>query len=102
MTTSSDSGRCFAASSENIRAISLNVSQSLFACHGGEIAGLNGWINGCISVLLMSNFSYQVAVGKTISENKPELVMRKSILTNKSVFPSGGTSSVCTSLGLQE
>src|SRR5690606_39047101 len=68
------------------------VSQSLFACQGGDIAALNGWMNGCMSVLLRSYFSYHVAAGNTISENNPELVMRKSIAINRSVFPSGAFS----------
>src|SRR5690625_3021040 len=50
----------------------------------------------------MSNFSYQVAAGRTMSENSPELVIRKSMLTSKSVFPSGGTSVTFTSSGCQE
>src|SRR5690606_35984132 len=91
-----------AASCENVCAISRNASQSLLLSHGGETAALNGWMNGCRSVLLISNFSYQVAAGSTISENRPELVMRKSMLTNRSVFPSGGCSSTCTSCGCHE
>jgi hypothetical protein len=51
-----------------LRAIRLNASQSLFASHGGGIAALNGWTNGCRSVLEMSCFSYQVAAGSTTSE----------------------------------
>src|SRR5690606_38507404 len=102
MSSSSVFGKCSFASSENTLAISRNVSQSVFAFHGGLIAALNGWIKGCISVLLISYFSYHVAAGRTISENRPELVIRKSILTNKSVFPSGGVSEMCTISGCQE
>src|SRR5699024_5862919 len=99
---SSLSGRCSSASSENVFAISLKIFQSLFACHGGDIAALNGCTKGCKSVLLKSNFSYHVAVGKTISENKPELVILKSTLTNKSVFPLGASSGTLTSSGCQD
>src|SRR5699024_1109386 len=70
----------------------LKASQSLLVSQGGVIAWLNGWTNGCISVELKSFFSYQVAAGNTISENNPELVIRKSILINKSTLPSAGVS----------
>ncbi|KYC60717.1 hypothetical protein B4098_1739 [Heyndrickxia coagulans] len=102
MTRSSHAGKCSFASSENVLPISLNASQSLFDSHGGEIAALNGWTNGCMSVLERSNFSYHVAAGKTISENRPELVIRKSMLTNKSAFPRGGSPSVLIVSGCHE
>src|SRR5699024_12201612 len=102
MTTSSVLGKCFSACSENTLLISLKVAQSLFACHGGDIAALKGWTNGCISVDDRSNFSYHVAAGRTISENSPELVIRKSMATNKSAFPCGGSPSAFTFSRCQE
>ena len=45
----------------------FHVSQSDFVCHGGAIAGLNEWTNGCMSVVFRSCFSYQVAAGSTTS-----------------------------------
>ena len=59
--------RCVAASRENSSAISVNASKSVRASHGGAIAGLNECTNGCMSVVEMSCFSYQVAAGSTIS-----------------------------------
>lgn len=41
-------------------------------CHGGGIAGLKACTNGCMSVLDRSYFSYQVAAGRTTSENRVE------------------------------
>ena len=40
------------------------ASKSLFASHGGSIAGVNAWTNGCMSVEDRSCFSYQVAAGQ--------------------------------------
>src|SRR5699024_1155852 len=102
VTSSSVAGRCSSASSENTLLISRNVFQSLFASHGGEMAALNGWTNGCRSVLLISFFSYHVAAGSTMSENRPELVIRKSTLTSKSAFPTGASLSVLTVSGCHE
>src|SRR5699024_629338 len=56
------------ASSENCLAIAFHASQSVRDCHGGEIAGLKEWMNGCMSVVLMSCFSYHVAAGSTTSD----------------------------------
>ena len=80
-------GKYFFASSEKRFASFLNVSQSDRLSHGVAMAGLNGWINGCMSVLLISYFSYHVAAGRTMSEYNPVPCMRKSILTNRSSFP---------------
>src|SRR5690606_8247547 len=82
-------GKYFFASSEKRFASFLNVSQSDRLSHGVAMAGLNGWINGCMSVLLISYFSYHVAAGRTMSEYNPVPCMRKSILTNRSSFPAG-------------
>ena len=60
--------RCVAASRENSSPISRNASKSVLVSHGGAIAGLNECTNGCMSVVEMSCFSYQVAAGSTTSE----------------------------------
>ena len=44
----------------------MNASKSVRASHGGEMAGLNECTNGCMSVVEMSCFSYQVAAGSTM------------------------------------
>src|SRR5699024_6710194 len=95
-------GKCFSASSENTLLISRKEFQSLFACHGGDIAALNGCTNGCMSVVDKSYFSYHVAAGSTISEIIPELVIRKSSATSKSAFPFGGSPSTFTVSGCHE
>ena len=40
------------------------MSQSLLDCHTGSTACDSGWMNGCMSEVLRSFFSYQVAVGQ--------------------------------------
>ncbi len=50
------------------RPVSLNISQSLFDSQQGGTAADKGWMKECMSVLFRSSFSYQVAVGRTISE----------------------------------
>src|SRR5699024_4934077 len=75
------------------------TSQSDFASHGVAIAGLNGWTKGCMSVLLKSLFSYQVAAGRMISEYSDVPDMRKSTLTSKSNLPSAASSLQVTSSG---
>src|SRR5690625_6501923 len=60
------------AREENSLAIAFHASQSVFDCHGGAIAGLKEWMNGCMSVVLMSCFSYQVAAGSTTSDRMVE------------------------------
>src|SRR6478609_2689935 len=74
-TTSRRVPRWSTASSENFFAIAFHASQSVLDCQGGEIAGLNECTNGCMSVVLMSCFSYQVAAGSTTSENSVELAL---------------------------
>ena len=56
------------ATSENFRAMPLKISQSLRVSHTGSIAADSGWMKGCMSDVLRSFFSYQVAVGSTMSE----------------------------------
>ena len=72
------------ASSEKTRAIRPNASQSDFASHGGGTAWLNACTKGCRSVVERSNFSYQVAAGRTTSENRAFEVIRKSIVVSRS------------------
>ena len=91
-TTSRRVPRWSTASSENFLATAFQASQSVFDCHGGEMAGLNECTNGCMSVVLMSCFSYQVAAGSTTSENSVELVIRKSMVMSRSSLPSGTSS----------
>jgi hypothetical protein len=80
-------------------AIVWKASQSVRVCHGGAIAGLNECTNGCMSVVLRSCFSYQVAAGSTTSEKIVVLVIRKSRLSSRSSLPSGASSCQTTSLG---
>ena len=56
------------ARSEKVLAIPLKISQSLRVSHTGSTAADSGWMNGCMSEVLRSFFSYQVAVGRTMSE----------------------------------
>src|SRR5699024_5000025 len=72
---------------------------SLRDCHGVVIAGLNEWMNGCMSVVDRSYFSYQVAAGRMTSECNVWLVIRKSRVTTRSIFPSGDSSRHLTSFG---
>ncbi len=46
----------------------LKISQSLRASQAGSTALVSGWMKGCMSEVLRSFFSYQVAVGRTMSE----------------------------------
>src|SRR5690606_32082745 len=80
------------ASSENFFATAFHVSQSVLDCHGGEIAGLKECTKGCMSVVLRSCFSYHVAAGRTTSEKRVELVIRKSSVVSRSSLPSGTSS----------
>ena len=52
-----------------------------------------------MSEVLRSFFSYQVAVGRTMSEYMQVVDMRKSSVTRRSSFPSGASSCQTTSLG---
>src|SRR6476661_1668781 len=77
-TTSRRTPRCSAARSENLRAIVWNTSQSERHSHGGGTAWLNECTNGCMSVIDRSYFSYQVAAGRTMSE-QIELAVRRAV-----------------------
>ena len=56
-------------------------------------------MKGCMSEVLRSFFSYQVAVGRTMSEYMQVDDMRKSMVTMRSSFPSGASSCHFTSRG---
>src|SRR6202162_4966977 len=56
-------------------------------------------MKGCMSEVLRSFFSYQVAVGRTTSEYMHVVDMRKSSVTRRSSFPSGASSCHTTSRG---
>src|SRR6266849_347861 len=75
------------------------MSQSLRDSQTGSIAADSGWMNGCISEVLRSFFSYQVAVGSTMSEYMQVVDIRKSSVTRRSSFPSGACSCHLTSIG---
>src|SRR5512133_4089662 len=76
------------------------MSQSLLLCHAGSTAVDRGWMNGCMSLVLRSFFSYQVAVGSTMSLYRQVVLMRKSSVTSRSSLPSGALSCHTTSVGL--
>src|SRR3989475_388982 len=59
-------------------------------------------MKGCMSLVLRSFFSYQVAVGRTMSEYRQVVLMRKSSVTSRSSLPSGALSCQRTSCGLAE
>src|SRR6266540_6635257 len=75
------------------------MSQSLRDCHAGSTAVDSGWMNGCMSLVLRSFFSYQVAVGSTMSEYRHVVLIRKSSVTSRSSLPSGALSCQTTSTG---
>ncbi len=56
-------------------------------------------MNGCMSEVLRSFFSYQVAVGSTMSEYMQVVDIRKSSVTSRSSLPSGASSCQTTSSG---
>src|SRR5665647_3539708 len=56
-------------------------------------------MNGCMSDVLRSFFSYQLAVGRTMSEYMQVVDIRKSSVTSRSSFPSGAVSCHTTSDG---
>src|SRR5690242_12136040 len=58
-------------------------------------------MNGCMSVVLRSFFSYQVAVGSTMSEYRQVVDILKSRVTSRSSLPSGACSCHTTSSGLR-
>src|SRR3546814_3237576 len=57
-------------------------------------------MNGCMSDVLRSFFSYQVAFGSTTSEYSAVVHMRKSSVTSRSSLPSGASSRHLISSGL--
>jgi hypothetical protein len=61
-------GQVDTASSLTFFASALKMSQSLFDSQQGGTAACSGWMKECMSVVLRSSFSYQVAVGRTMSE----------------------------------
>lgn len=63
------------------------------------MAGEKACTNGCISVEDRSCFSYQVAAGSTISENRVVLVIRKSSDSSRSSLPVAATSRHSSSCG---
>ena len=56
------------------------------------MAALKEWMNGCMSVVARSYFSYQVAAGSTTSECSVVEVLRKSAVHMRSSLPSGAGS----------
>lgn len=62
--------RCFLARRLNSNASALEGLVVGLCLHGGSIAGENACRNGCISVEEISCFSYQVAVGRTMSDSR--------------------------------
>ncbi|OIQ73892.1 hypothetical protein GALL_444670 [mine drainage metagenome] len=92
------SGRCVFASSLTLRAMLRKMSQSVFDSHTGGMAALSGWMKECMSVVLMSSFSYQDADGSTMSEYSADVSMRKFRSITRSIFPLGATSRHTTSL----
>ena len=60
-------GRCLPDSSLTVFAIPLKMSQSLLDSQQGGTAADRGLMKLCMSVELRSVFSYQVAVGSTMS-----------------------------------
>ncbi len=56
-------------------------------------------MKGCMSLVLRSFFSYQVAVGSTMSEYRQVVLMRKSSVTSKSSLPCGAWACHFTSVG---
>src|SRR5574343_536375 len=60
--------RSFLARPEKVLARVLKICQSDLDSQPGVTASPIGWMKGCMSVVLRSFFSYQVAVGKMMSE----------------------------------
>src|SRR5678815_776376 len=68
-TTSRSTPRTSGATAEKVLAMALKISQSDFDSHAGSTAAESGWMKGCMSEVLRSFFSYQVAVGRTMSDS---------------------------------
>ena len=99
ITTSRRTPRCVFAIRLKARAMVWKASKSERASHGGSMAGLKAWMNGCISVDDRSDFSYQVAAGSTRSDSNVVDVIRKSIDIIRSSLPSGMVCSQAMSRG---
>src|SRR3546814_18439410 len=69
---------------EKLSAMPRKMFQSLRAPHTGSMAAVSGWMKGCITVVLRSFFSYQVAVGRKMSEKSPVVFPRKLMVTLRS------------------
>ena len=67
-TTSLRVPRCLAPSAVKVFASVRKICQSDFDSQPGVTASPSGWMKGCMSVVLRSFFSYQVAVGRMMSE----------------------------------
>ncbi|MNM85476.1 hypothetical protein D3C81_975950 [compost metagenome] len=65
------------------------------------MAADSGWMKGCMSEVFMSSFSYQVAVGRTMSEYTQVEDMRKSRVVTRSSLPMAPSSTHSASCGLQ-
>ena len=61
-------GKCFTDSSLTFRAIMPKIFQSGFDSHAGGTAASRQLTKECMSVVFRSDFSYQVAAGRTMSE----------------------------------
>src|SRR3990172_4228026 len=86
------SGKCFAARSLTFLAMEPNIFQSGFDSHDGGTAASRQLTKECMSVVFRSDFSYQVAAGRTMSEYRVEVSIRKLRSTTRSSFPSGAFS----------
>ena len=75
---------------ENCCARRWKRSKSLLASHGGSIAGVKAWTNGCMSVEERSCFSYHVAAGRTMSDSSVVDVIRKSAESEQVELALGG------------
>ncbi len=65
------------------------------------MAADSGWMKGCMSEVFMSSFSYQVAVGRTMSEYTQVEDMRKSRVVTRSSLPMAPSSTHSASVGLK-
>src|SRR5512139_3193129 len=85
-------GKCFNDSSLTFRAIRPKVFQSGFDSHAGGTAASRQLTKECMSVVVRSDFSYQVVAGRAMSEYRVEVSIRKLRSTTRSIFHSGGFS----------
>src|SRR5574337_654050 len=99
-TTSFSTPRWPAVISEKRLAIPLKICQSVRDSQAGSTAAVSGWMKGCMSDVLRSFFSYQVAVGSTMSEYMHVVDMRKSSVTSRSSRSEEHTSELQSPLNL--